>query len=61
MKGTSRKAISAQRSASELECLLLLTGDLKFLPVQERDRLTSKVIEIEKMLASLIKKLRADS
>ena len=47
-------------SASELESHLLLARDLKFLPVPTHDQLAQKVIEVKRMLSSLIVKLRAD-
>ncbi|MBI4849366.1 MAG: four helix bundle protein [Nitrospirae bacterium] len=48
-------------SASELEYLLLLTRDLKLLNNSDYTELASEVIEVKRMLASFIKKLRADS
>jgi four helix bundle protein len=48
-------------SASELEYHLLLARDLTILKSQDYQRLTEEVIEVKRMLASLIHKLRADS
>lgn len=50
----------AMGSACELEYLFLLARDLSFLAIEEFDRFTSEVTEIKKMLASFIKKLKAD-
>jgi four helix bundle protein len=47
-------------SASELEYLLLLTSDLEILNGEDHKDLTSELIEIKCMLASLIKRLRAE-
>ncbi|MBL7032258.1 MAG: four helix bundle protein [Nitrospira sp.] len=47
-------------SASELEYLILLTKDLDMLSQKDYFDLTSAVIEIKRMLATFIKKLRAD-
>ncbi len=47
-------------SASELEYHLLLARDLKILEIAEYQRLSDGVIEIKRMLASLINKLRAN-
>lgn len=48
-------------SASELEYHLLLARDLGFVSGSDHDRLNGEVVELKRMLASLIKKLRADS
>jgi four helix bundle protein len=48
-------------SASELEYHLLLAHDLELLKSLDYDRLSEEVVEVKKMLASLICKLRADS
>ena len=48
-------------SASELEYELLLTKDLGLLQISDHSRLSARVTEVKKMLASLISKLRADS
>ncbi len=50
----------AMGSASELEYHLLLTYDLKLLPKSNYEQLVGEVIEVKRMLASLIGKLRAD-
>jgi len=53
-------------SASELEYHLLLASDLQMLQLVVYERLSGEVIEVKRMLASLIRsltdcKLRADS
>jgi four helix bundle protein len=48
-------------SASELEYHLLLAHDLELLKALDYERLSGEVIEIKRMLASLIHKLTADS
>lgn len=50
----------AMGSASELEYQVLLSKDLEYLTEINYKALIEKVIEIKKMLASLIKKLNAD-
>jgi len=50
----------AMGSASELEYLFLLSNDLNLLERSDFEVLTGEVIEIKQMLASFIKKLRAD-
>jgi len=50
----------AMGSASELEYHLLLARDLNLLPMGDYKRLESDVIDVKKMLASFIQKLRAD-
>jgi four helix bundle protein len=45
----------AMGSASELECLLLLARDLKFLSVSDHRPLQESVIEVKRMLATFIK------
>ncbi len=47
-------------SAGELQYHLLLSHDLGFLDELTHDRLADEVSEIKRMLASFIKKLRAD-
>ena len=47
-------------SASEVEYLILLTKDLEMLSQTDYGNLISVVIEIKRMLATFIKKLRAD-
>jgi len=49
----------AMGSASELEYHLLLTHDLKIISSSNCEKLTKKVVEIKKMLASFINKLRS--
>jgi four helix bundle protein len=51
----------AMGSASELEYQLLLARDLEMMESLDFQRLSTKVIEVKKMLAALIHKLRADS
>ena len=51
----------AMGSASELEYHLLLARDLELLELLDYERLESEVIEVKRMLASFIRKLRADS
>jgi four helix bundle protein len=48
----------AMGSASELEYHILLARDLKILPIDTAEALTSDVIEVKRMLASLIPKVR---
>jgi len=50
----------AMGSASELEYHLLLARDLSLLNNQTYDHLASNVTEVKRMLASFIKKLKAD-
>jgi four helix bundle protein len=50
----------AMGSASELEYHLLLAHDLEYLTHADYDRLSNAVIEIKRMLASLIVKIKAD-
>ena len=49
----------AMGSASEVEYLLLLGRDLRLLLSQDYEELPCEVIEIERMLTSLIKTLRS--
>lgn len=51
----------AMGSASEIEYHLLLAHDLAMLKLIEYGRLVGEVIEVKKMLAALIHRLRADS
>jgi four helix bundle protein len=51
----------AMGSASELEYQLLLARDLEIMKLLDFQRLSGEVIEVKKMLAALIHKLRADS
>ena len=48
----------AMGSASELEYHLLLARDLKLLQSLDYDRLSAGVIEVKRMLASLIRTLK---
>ena len=50
----------AMGSASETEYQLLLSRDLGFLTKVKYDQLNSDVTEVKRMLASLLKTLRAD-
>ena len=50
----------AMGSASELEYHLLLASDLKMLEKAKYAKLDADVTEIKKMLASLLRKLKAD-
>lgn len=50
----------AMGSASELEYHLLLSHDLKLLSDLQYERLSGELIEVKRMLASLIQKLRAE-
>jgi four helix bundle protein len=51
----------AMGSASELEYHLLLAKDLELLKSLDYERLSGEVIDVKRMLASLIHRLRADS
>jgi four helix bundle protein len=51
----------AAGSASELEYHLLLAHDLDLLEEPDYTRLSGQTIEVKRMLASLMKTLRADS
>ncbi len=51
----------AMGSASELEYQLLLARDLKLLNADEHESLSGDVIEVKRMLTSLVYKLKADS
>ena len=48
----------ARGSASELEYHLLLARDLRFMSEIEFERLETRVMEIQKMLTSLVQRLR---
>ncbi len=48
-------------SASELEYHLLLARDLELLKVSDYQRLSDEAVEVKRMLASLMQKLRAES
>jgi four helix bundle protein len=49
----------ARGSANEVEYHLLLAKDLDFLTPEEHKHLEAKVLEIQRMLASLVQSLRA--
>jgi len=51
----------ARGSASEAEYHLLLSADLKFLDLATHMRLNSELVQVKRMIASLLRKLRADS
>ena len=51
----------AAGSASELEYHLLLARDLELLGTSDYQRLSDETVNVKRMLASLMKKLRADS
>lgn len=51
----------AAGSASELEYHILLAHDLELLPKEDFERLSNAAEEAKRMLASLLRKLRADS
>ena len=50
----------AMGSASELEYHILLAHDLNIIETTLNEKLTGEVIEVKKMIASFIKKLRAN-
>jgi four helix bundle protein len=50
----------AMGSASEVEYLLLLAHDLRYLDTVVHETLANQTTEVKRMLASLLKKLRAD-
>ncbi|HJO82223.1 MAG: four helix bundle protein [SAR202 cluster bacterium] len=47
-------------SASELEYQLLLASELKYLPQEDHERLSSHTIEVKKMLTAFIRRIRSD-
>jgi len=47
-------------SASELEYHLLLACELGYLPSADHQMISTSVIEVKRMLSSLIRKLHAD-
>ena len=51
----------AMGSASEVQYDLLLARDLSFLSEPDFQQLDNEVIELKRMLATLIRKLNADS
>jgi four helix bundle protein len=48
-------------SASELEYHLLLARDLELMKASDYQRLSDEAVEVKRMLAALMQKLRADS
>lgn len=60
-KGFARYLHVAMGSACEVEYHVLLARDLNLLKEAEYDQLVAQVGEVKKMLASLIRKLKADS
>jgi four helix bundle protein len=50
----------AMGSASELEYHFLLARDLGFMAAEIHEQMSSQVVEVKRMLASLIQKLKAD-
>ena len=56
----ARFCLIAMGSASELEYFLMLAKDLGFLKVADHDRLFADVIEVKRMLAPFISRLRAN-
>ncbi len=57
----ARFAQIAMGSASEVDYLLLLARDLGELPAEDWDRRSDKASEVKRMLAALIRTLRAES
>ena len=51
----------AAGSAGELEYHIMLARDLGLLDPDDYQRLSAETIEVKRMLASLLQKLRADS
>jgi four helix bundle protein len=47
-------------SASELEYHLILAHDLKYLEITKFNELSKQTVEVKRMLAALIQKLKAD-
>ena len=56
----ARFLLIACGSASELEYHLLLSRDIGLLNSSDHDRLTEDIIEVKKMLTTLVKKLKTD-
>src|SRR5271168_4654093 len=48
----------ARGSASELECHLFLAKDLRFLALEDFKELEEKILEVQRMLASLVQRLQ---
>lgn len=57
----SRFLLVSMGSASELEYQLLLAHDLKFLNDAEYRKLEGQVVEVKRMLASFVLKLKTDN
>ena len=55
-----RFLLIALGSASELEYQALLARDLDFLKSAEHTKLENKIVEVKRMLAALVQKLKAD-
>jgi four helix bundle protein len=51
----------AMGSASELEYHILLAHDLELLETVDYERLSAEAVEVKRMLASLLQKLRAEN
>ena len=56
----SRFCIIARGSANELEYLILLARDLKFIQSHDYEQLAEQTIEIKRMLTVFVHKLTAD-
>lgn len=56
-----RFLLIALGSASELQYHILLSGDLGILPKSTSEKLETDTIEIKRMLAAFIKKLKTDN
>ena len=54
----NRFVVMAIGSASEVECLLLLTRDLKLIPAIEGQQMLAECLAIKRMLIALSQKLR---
>ena len=48
----------ARGSSSELECHLMLARDLHLLPASDFDNVNKLVVEVQRMLASLVQRIR---
>jgi len=51
---------TASGSASEVDCQLLICRDLGYLPDAEYSELNTRVVEVRRMLSSLITKVSAE-
>jgi len=56
----ARFLLIAMGSASELEYHLLLAHDLEFIKDKDYEDIAANVIEVKRMLATFIQKLKAD-